>query len=214
MEENRQFQEMLKAAKRKLEGMSAQEIAERGGLVFDAEKNVFSFESFGRRIQVRYPDLTLDCEVDMWMHLTILQYMAEADGHPLASQWISLSDFQVGGLVRGASFDRENNALIQRGIGKLDVETVRRAGRKLGAVEIPSKADLSLQFCFMPKFPFLLNLWSADEEFPAAGKVLCDRAAEHYLKVEAAGTIAGVLLRELEKLCFAEDPILTKREAL
>lgn len=204
MEENRQFQEMLGAAEKKLEGMSAQEIAERGGLAFDAAKNMFSFESFGRRVQVSYPDFTLDCEVDMWMHLTILQYMAEADGHPLASEWISLSDFQVGGLVRGASFDRENDALIQRGIGKLDVETLRRVGRKMGAVEVSSKADLSLQFWFMPRFPYLLNLWFADEEFPASGKVLCDRAAEHYLKVEAAGTIAGLLLQELEKLCFAE----------
>lgn len=204
MEENRQFQEMLGAAEKKLEGMSAQEIAERGGLAFDAAKNMFSFESFGRRVQVSYPDLTLDCEVDMWMHLTILQYMAEADGHPLASEWISLSDFQVGGLVRGASFDRENDALIQRGIGKLDPDILRGAGRKMGAVEIPSRADLSLQFYFMPKFPCLLNLWFADEEFPAAGKVLCDRAAEHYLKVEAAGTVAGLLLQELEKLCFAE----------
>ena len=140
----------------------------------------------------------------MWMHLTILQYMAEADGHPLDSEWISLSDLQVGGLVRGASFDRENDALIQRGIGKLDVETLRRVGRKMGAVEVSSKADLSLQFWFMPRFPYLLNLWFADEEFPASGKVLCDRAAEHYLKVEAAGTIAGLLLQELEKLCFAE----------
>lgn len=204
MEENRQFQEMLGAAEKKLEGMSAQEIAERGGLAFDAAKNMFSFESFGRRVQVSYPDLTLDCEVDMWMHLTILQYMAEADGYPLASEWISLSDFQVGGLVRGASFDRENDALIKRGIGKLDVETLRRVGRKMGAVEVSSKADLSLQFWFMPRFPYLLNLWFADEEFPASGKVLCDRAAEHYLKVEAAGTIAGLLLQELEKLCFAE----------
>ncbi|MCI9472250.1 MAG: DUF3786 domain-containing protein [Lachnospiraceae bacterium] len=204
MEENRQFQEMLGAAEKKLEGMSAQEIAERGGLAFDAAKNMFSFESFGRRVQVSYPDLTLDCEVDMWMHLTILQYMAEADGHPLVSEWISLSDLQVGGLVRGASFDRENDALIQRGIGKLDVETLRRVGRKMGAVEVSSKADLSLQFWFMPRFPYLLNLWFADEEFPASGKVLCDRAAEHYLKVEAAGTIAGLLLQELEKLCFAE----------
>lgn len=204
MEENRQFQEMLRAAKRKLEGMSAQEIAERGGLAFDAERNVFSFESFGRRIQVRYPDFTLDCGVDMWMHLTILQYMAEADGHPLASEWIGLDDLQVGGLVRGASFDRENDILIQRGIGKLDGDTLRRAGRKMGGVEIPSRADLSLQFYFMPKFPYLLNLWFADEEFPASGKVLCDRAAEHYLKVEAAGTVAGLLLQELEKLCSAD----------
>ncbi len=204
MEENRQFQEMLGAAEKKLEGMSAQEIAERGGLAFDAAKNMFSFESFGRRVQVSYPDLTLDCEVDMWMHLTILQYMAEADGHPLDSEWISLSDLQVGGLVRGASFDRENDALIQRGIGKLDVETLRRVGRKMGAVEVSSKADLSLQFWFMPRFPYLLNLWFADEEFPASGKVLCDRAAEHYLKVEAAGTIAGLLLQELEKLCSAD----------
>ena len=70
MEENRQFQEMLGAAEKKLEGMSAQEIAERGGLAFDAAKNMFSFESFGRRGQGSYPDLKLGCEGDMWGHLT------------------------------------------------------------------------------------------------------------------------------------------------
>jgi hypothetical protein len=199
MEQSRQYQEMLNAAKKKLEGRLPEEIAEKGNLTYDACNKVFEFETFGTIVHVSYPDFELVPSLGMWYHLTILQYMDEADGFPLPEKWIALSDFKDGGLVRGSSFDRENDQIIRRKIGKLDEITVMKAAEMLGGKQISGTADLSMLFYFLPNFPLRLNLWLEDEEFPASGKVLCNQSAEHYLKVEAAGTVAGLLLQELEK---------------
>ena len=50
----------------------------------------------------------------------------------------------------------------------------------------------------MPRFPLRLNLWLADEEFPASGKVLVNDGVKHCLGTEATGTI-GMLL--IQKVC-------------
>ena len=39
-----------------------------------------------------------------------------------------------------------------------------------------------------------LNLWYSDDEFPASGKVLINSGVQAHLGVEAAGTLATVLV--------------------
>ena len=84
-----------------------------------------------------------------------------------------------------------------------DHAALTAAAVRLNGVPAAGKADFSAGFSFLPNFPLELHLWLADEEFPAACKVLCNGAAEHYLKVEAAGTAAGLLLRQLEEAADA-----------
>jgi hypothetical protein len=205
MEQSRQYQEMLNVAKKKLEERLPEEIAEKGNLNYNAYNKIFEFETFGKKVYVSYPNFEISPSLGMWHCLTILQYMDEADGYPLSGKWIGLSDFKDGGLVRGSSFDGENEQIIRRKIGKLDEATIMKAAETLGGKKISDKADLSILFRFMPNFPVKLNLWFEDEEFPASGKVLCDQSAEHYLKIEAAGTVGGLLLQKLEE---AYDNIL------
>ncbi len=100
--------------------------------------------------------------------------------------------------MRGSSFDRVNDRIIGM-IGKHDMAAIQKAAEKLGGTSIPGKCDISIHFSFLPKFPMVLNLWLADEEFPASGKVLLDAAAESILQVEAAGTAAGILLEKLRE---------------
>lgn len=198
MKEGRQYAEMLAAAIAKLAHRQPEDIARRANVCYDAGRRMFAFETLGQPVQIHWPDYALDTSLEMWHHLTVLQYMAEADGTPLTDNWISLREFKEGGLVRGSSFDKENDEVIRRKLGWSDTETLTEAAARLGGEQISGKADLSLRFSFMPRFPLILHLWLADEEFPAACKVLCNGAAEHYLKVEAAGTAAGILLRKLE----------------
>ena len=199
MSENRQYTALLTAAVDKLSDPSPEDIARRANLCYESSARTFSFETRGRPVRIRWPECTPDTPLEMWHHLTVLQYMAEADGSPLTDDWISLREFKEGGLARGGSFDEENDRIVRRALGRLDIETLAEAASKLGGARIAGKADLSMVFFFMPNFPLALHLWLADDEFPASCKVLCNGAAEHYLKVEAAGTVAGILLRELEK---------------
>lgn len=196
MEQNRQYQQMLEAAKEKLAGMAPGAIARAAGFSWDG--SVFAFESLGASFQLRWPDLDMTPMPDMWHRLIVLQYMAYARDIPLTGRYVSLSDFREGGLARGSSFDRENDRML-RIIGIQDALTIQKAAAALGGIQIPGKSDLSIRFPFLPKFPMVLNLWLEDEEFPASGKVLLDAASEHFLQVEAAGTATGILLARLNQ---------------
>mgnify|MGYP005782995901 FL=1 len=68
----------------------------------------------------------------------------------------------------------------------------------LGARIVNGRADLSAELLLFPRYPFLLNFWMEDEEFPAAGKLLVDKSADHYLTIEDAVTAGDVLLRRLK----------------
>lgn len=194
MKNNTQYAQMLLEAKEKLSGMEPWDIARAAGFSWDGK--VFASESLGIPFQISWPNLEIIPSLDLWHHLTILQYMAGAKEIPLTGQYISLCDFREGGLVRGSSFDRENDRIIGL-IGKYDVAVIQNAAAQLGGTIIPGKADLSIRFSFLPKYPMVLNLWLEDEDFPASGKVLLDTVAENFLQIEAAGTATGILLAKL-----------------
>ncbi len=196
MTSNRQYTQMLCAAKEKLSGRAPVEIARAAELLWNGR--AFEAVTLGIPIQIHWPDCEIVLQPDLWHGLTILQYLAGAKGTPPAGRFVSLSDFREGGLVRGSSFDRENDRIIGR-IGKNDTAAIQTAAAKLGGAVIQGKADMTIRFSFLPNFPLVLNLWLEDEDFPASGKVLLDAATESALPVEAAGTAAGVLLAMLEE---------------
>ena len=78
-----------------------------------------------------------------------------------------------------------------------EVEELRRRCLALGAELLPSNADLCARFPFLPRYPLWLRLWFGDEEFPASGRLFLDESAAHYLTVEDAVTVGGLLLERL-----------------
>ena len=78
--------------------------------------------------------------------------------------------------------------------------SILQPGSQLGGHILEGgKADVSAVFRFLPRYPMLLNLWLADDEFPASGKVLINSGTGLALGLEAAGTIAINLVDELCK---------------
>lgn len=68
-----------------------------------------------------------------------------------------------------------------------------------GAVFRDSNADLCAVFPFLPRYPVIVKMWFADEEFPASGKMLVSGGADHYLTIEDAVTVGEVMFRRLEE---------------
>ncbi len=196
MKNNRQYAQMLCAAKEKLSGRDPAEVARAAGLLWNGR--AIEADTLGIPIQIHWPDCKIVPQLDLWHSLTILQCLAGTKGTPLTGRFVSLSDFREGGLARGSSFDRENDRIIGK-IGKSDAAAIRDAAAKLGGTVIQGKADMTIRFSFLPNFPLVLNLWLEDEDFPASGKVLLDAAIESAVQVEAAGTAAGILLAMLEE---------------
>lgn len=193
--ENRQYELMHTAAQQKITKADPAQLAAQTGLFWNGA--AFEGKTLGIPIRISWPECKITPALELWHELTILQYIANTDGADLSGRFISMSEFSTGGLARGTSFDRENDRTIGC-IGVHPVSAIQKAAEKLGGTEISDRADLAFLFCFLPKVPIKLSIWLADEEFPASGKVLFDAAADTTLKVEAAGTAAGILLSLME----------------
>ena len=183
---NRQLELMLTPAREKLAGRTVTDICEKAGVVFDEDTDDLLVPSLGEIIRVRLPDYVILQELDMWRHLTLLQYLDTADGTPLSGTEIGLGDMR-GGLSRGLGFDRDIEMMFARDFRKARAEDVAAACRALGGRIIPGTADVTAVIDYAPRFPVTVRFWCGDEEFPPSGKTLVDASAEHYLTLEAAG---------------------------
>lgn len=194
-ESSQLFSNMYRAAVAWLKDRDPREISRKANVPFDGE--AFRFESLGLPVRITYPDYAVSPEMGQWQTLILLHYLATADGAPLSGRQIVFADHKDG-MVRGGGFDREAESAISQKLGRLSCGELERRCLALGARTEASNADFCAVFSFAPNYPVWLKIWFADEEFPASGRVLLDAAAEHYLSIEDAVTVGGVIL---DKLC-------------
>ena len=195
---NRAFEEMRKVALSRLRGRSPEEIAGRAGIAYQADRSSFLIPSLGKTLELSWPECVFRPQTEGWQHLILLHYLDLADGTALSESWINFGSLREG-VIRGTKFDREAERDLATLLKEQPPENIRTALQELGAEEISSPAgrpDLCVKIPFLPNCPFLLNIWFADEEFPASGKLLLNGSADHYLTVEDAVT-AGALVLEL-----------------
>ena len=102
------------------------------------------------------------------------------------------------GVVRGSGFANASGAILGRTLGELTLEEVKDRCESLGARNIDSKADFSTVIPLFPRFPILLNLWFADEEFDGTARLLVDESADHYLSIEDAVTAGELIVQKLQ----------------
>ena len=183
---HRQMALMLAPAQEKLIGRDIAKLCENAFVAVDSETNALLLPSLGEIVRVRLPDFVITQELDMWRHLTLLQYLDTADGTPLTGKEIALSEMR-GGLSRALGFDKDISLMFSRDLRDTSADAFARACEALGGHIVPGKADVSAVIPYAPRFPVTVHFWCGDEEFPASGKALVDAAAEHYLTLEAAG---------------------------
>ena len=194
---NRAFEEMRKVAQGWLAGRDPHEIAKRTGIAFDAERSAIELASLGRALRLRWPDYEIEGGIGDWHALVLLHYMHLADGAPLSLEWIGFAQLRDG-MVRGGGFDRDSAERLSRLLGTRNPEDVERACATLGGEAVETNADYSAVFSILPRFPIMLKLWFANDEFPASAKLLLRKGADHYLTVEDAVTAGEVLMLALE----------------
>lgn len=194
MQENRMFDEMMKAAKARLAGRCPQKIAKNANV--DFIDGAFEFDTLGIRVRVAVPEFQILPQLDPWHQLLILHYLDLADGTALSGDAITFAQ-QKDGLVRGGGFDRTAEEAIRRQLGKLPLPVLQRRCQALGGVMKPSNADLCVEFSFFPMYPVTLKIWFADEEFEASGRLLLDGSASRYLTVEDSVILGELILMAL-----------------
>ena len=202
-EKNRMLALMLAPARERLAGRDVGALCANAAVTFDSERNELLLPSMGEVVRVRLPDYEIAQDLDMWRHLTLLQYLDAADGAPLTGTGISLGEMR-GGLSRGPGFDRDISLMVARGLRGASARDVALACEALGGTLVPERADVCAVIPYAPRFPGTFRCWRGDEEFPPSGKTLVDAAAEHYLALEAAGGACVSVVQAIVARCGGE----------
>ena len=195
---NRAFQEMLTAAKGWLSGRNPEELAKLAGAMWEPEAKLLKLQSLNQRLEVGTEDWSVRPQPEEWQHLILLHYLSIADGTPLSDEMITFGNLKDG-LIRGTKFDRTADTALAGFLKGREPEQLKEVCRSLGAVFRDSNADLCAVFPFLPRYPVIVKMWFADEEFPASGKMLVSGSADHYLTIEDAVTVGEVMLGRLEE---------------
>ena len=198
---HRQMARMLSPARERLIGRDLLALCENAAVSIDSGTNELLLPSMGEVVRIRLPDFVITQELDMWRHLTLLQYLDTADGTPLTGRGIALSEMR-GGLSRGLGFDKDIALMFSRDMRDVSADSFAHACQTLSGSIVPGKADVNAVIPYAPRFPVTIHFWCGDEEFPASGKALVDAAAEHYLTLEAAGgacsSVVQAIIRALK----------------
>lgn len=189
----RAYLEMLKIAQGRLKDRSAEEIAEKTGLIYRREDGVFQAVSMNQEYEISCIDFLCRQEIDQWFHLVLLHYMDLGDGTPVSKELITFGEMKDG-LIRGTKYDRTMDQEIKKFLKDKEPDQVKAVWKKLGAEFVSSRADLCAVFPFLPRFPLTVNVWFADDEFEATGKMLLSRTADRYLTVEDAVIVGDIVL--------------------
>lgn len=190
------FSNMYNAALEKLQGKPAKVIARQANITLDGKN--FCFESLGQNIHIHYPDFRIRPRFEPWHELTILHYLANADGTPLSIKLINFAD-QPDGMVRGGGFDRTAERFLATEFGTLPKEECIRRINAIGGKILEGKADLNAVLPYLPNYPVYLQLWFGDEDFPASGRMMLNASASHYLGIEDSVTVGELILEALRR---------------
>lgn len=196
--ENRAFNEMKKAALEWLKSREPEEIAVRAGCYYDVQKRLFHLKTLGKDIEISYPEGDFSEELEEWHQLVALHYLYVADGMLLSGKWVTFGNLKDG-LIRGTKFDQTIQNELQEIFKDKQEEEIFNICKRLGGVKIPGKGDLCIKFDFFPRYPVMFSIWFADEEFPLSVKTFVDADSDHYLTIEDAVTLGGVLVEALAK---------------
>ena len=195
-----------------LAALPADEVCRRAVCRFDPARGCYLLEAWGdpyevypREAEIR-PGRPEVLPPSMEMGLAIVFYLMQSQDLPLANEWVSEKD-----IPGGVNFFQGPHAipgpLVAQRFGD-DLAAFRRVCRSLGGEEA-ELGDAGFIFRIHPRIPVAVLLWAADDEFPAAVKLLFDRTIGRHLPLDV---IFGLCEEVCARLAAAPDPVAPGRD--
>jgi hypothetical protein len=122
------------------------------------------------------------CHVNFWVHFPLLNYVIRCQGAGLTGEWVTLGGLKGGGEW-GAFFSHRVEESFRR-MADAHTDLFFEMLTLFGAESLPdegagvSSADYSLIFRPLPRVPFLINYWAAEEGIDSKLHILFDRSAD------------------------------------
>lgn len=133
----------------------------------------------------------------------LLYYLHDADGTPMADEWISYRQLP-GGAFYHLAYQRYSGDILARVFGE-DIEGYIQACRAYGGDPLTAISDYAFAFQPLPRIRLAAVLWPGDEDFHTKAAILFDASGSHYLTTDGLGLMAGGLASRIVKIHKAEQ---------
>ncbi|MDO8282308.1 MAG: DUF3786 domain-containing protein [Thermodesulfovibrionia bacterium] len=184
-----------------LRRLSPENVCESAGVVFDNRSETYHMKSFGTDITVFPKDEMFSGNSNLseiilqrlgyFSRLSMISYLVNFKNIPLSGELLKPLNLKGGDIFFRGSHLLPLDKLAER-YGN-DADAFLKKGKELGGEELKF-GDASLKLHPFPKFPVILILWQADEEFPARFDLLLDSSSELQLPIDIIWSIAMMSL--------------------
>jgi hypothetical protein len=169
--------------------------AGKSGAYFEKEDDgrcLLRLTFLNRYCLIHFPDITVTYqdeggEVPLWSKLVILHYIAQAQGSPVAGEWISFRQLS-GGEAYYPAFDKRSQQPLRRFFARR-ADLLEKAGCSLGGTKAPA-GDCGVVLTALPHVPMAFLFWNGDDELPPDARILFDASVPAYLSTEDVVVLA------------------------
>jgi hypothetical protein len=189
------YQQAFKIACESLRSADIEERAEKSGALLEKEEHggyLIRLTFLHRRCLIHFPEGKVtfqenDEEVPLWSKILLLHYLINAQGRPLAGDWVNFRQLSGGDTYYPAFVKRSQQPLLDFFAHRLDL--LEAAAQSLGGRSL-NEGDRAVVIPALPRVPIALVFWSGDEEFQPEVRILFDATVPTYLSTEDVAVLA------------------------
>jgi len=173
-------------ARRKLEGLSPQEVAQKALVNWYPQQGIFEVPFFGRILKVFYPQGEVyegEKRSSRLREVLVLHYLIQAKGSPPRGLWIDFRKLP-GGMVYYPVFKNRIIEPFLKAFGE-KIDLLREKAEKVGLKRV-KMGDFALILQAFPRVELVFGMWEGKEGFRNEGFVLFDPSITDYLSTEDA----------------------------
>ena len=189
------YQQAFSIACESLRSADIEERAEKSGALLEKEEHggyLIRLTFLHRRCLIHFPEGKVtfqesDEEVPLWSKILLLHYLINAQGRPLAGDWVNFRQLSGGDTYYPAFVKRSQQPLLDFFAPRL--ELLEAAAQSLGGRNL-REGDKAVVIPALPRVPIALVFWSGDEEFQPEARILFDATVHTYLSTEDVAVLA------------------------
>lgn len=184
-----------------LRGLAPENVCKTAGVDFDDKSESYILKSFGTDISAFPKDEIFSGDSPLsgiilqrlgyFSRLAMISYLAGFKNRPLTGELLKPINLKGGDI-----FFRGSHVLPLDKLAEIygnDLEAFLKKGEELGG-ERMKYGDASFKLYPLPRFPVIMILWKADEEYPARFDLLLDSSSELQLPIDIIWSIAMMSL--------------------
>jgi hypothetical protein len=168
--------------------------ASMSGVAFDGE--VFAIPVFNHVYTIRLPRCEVcaagaDAPTPKMLGILLMHYLTQADGAPVANNWISYRDLPGARLFEQKFANLVSRPMIEH-FGN-NIDGFKQSVLAIGGQPMDGKGDAAFRFRALPRVPIATIFYCGEEGIPPSIKILFDASASHYLPTDDLVVLASFL---------------------